>query len=430
VGESVAADVVCQACGKSWPADVSVCPNDGTWLHEETIMEIAKPRTKGPTMDPFGLDATDPSRKLKVRQTDLAPSAFKTIGDQGELAPGSRVSEYEIEAKIGEGAMGMVYRAIHTAIHKQVAIKIMTPKLFDAPESVKRFVAEARAIASIGHPGIVDVFGFGRVADGRAYLVMELLEGTSLSDRMKQGRLPLDEACEIVRQVARSLEAAHASDVVHRDLKPENVFILKGEDDRPRVKLLDFGLAKQTNNEDGLVARTRTGQLLGTPLYMSPEQCKSKGVDHRTDIYALGCMCYELFCGRVPFDCDNIAELISAHLVNEPPRPSELAPDISPELDKLLFAMIAKDPGKRPGLGEIRRIVGMQTSRPSQPILAAQPREDVTPAPSPPPAASPVAETESPAGVVVSATGPRRWLVLAAVLFIIAVGAALLTAMR
>src|ERR1043165_6337572 len=125
---------------------MSVCPNDGTWLHEETIMEIAKPRSKGPTVDPFAVEAaTDPSRKLRVSQTGLAPSAFKTIGDQGELAPGSRVSEYEIEAKIGEGAMGMVYRAINTAIHKQVAIKIMTPKLFDAPESVKRFVAEARA---------------------------------------------------------------------------------------------------------------------------------------------------------------------------------------------------------------------------------------------------------------------------------------------
>jgi serine/threonine-protein kinase len=430
VGESVAADVVCGTCGKSWPADVSVCPNDGTWLHEETIMEIAKPRSRGPTVDPFALEATDPSRKLRVSQTGL-PSAFKTIGDQGELAPGSRVSDYEIEAKIGEGAMGMVYRARHTAIHKPVAIKIMTPKLFDAPESVKRFVAEARAIAQIAHPGIVEVFGFGRVADGRAYLVMELLEGMNLADRMKQGRIPLDEACEIARQVARSLEAAHAHDVVHRDLKPENVFILKVEDDRPRVKLLDFGLAKQTNN-DGLVAVTRTGQLLGTPLYMSPEQCKSKGVDHRTDIYALGCMCYELFCGQVPFNHDNIAELISAHLVNEPPKPRELDPNVPAELDKLLFAMIAKDPDKRPGLGEIRRIIGMQTSRASQPIAVVTPPADITPAPQPPTETPAAAEPEpAPApSVIPVATGQRRWLVLAAVLFIVAVGAALLTAMR
>jgi serine/threonine-protein kinase len=307
----------------------------------------------------------------------------------------------------------------------------MTPKLFDAPESVKRFVAEARAIASIDHPGIVDVFGFGRVADGRAYLVMELLEGENLADRMKRGRVPLDEGCEIARQVARSLEAAHAKDVVHRDLKPENVFIVKAVDEQVRVKLLDFGLAKQTNNEDGLVARTRTGQLLGTPLYMSPEQCKSKGVDHRTDIYALGCMCYELFAGRVPFDCDNIAELISAHLVNEPPRPSEIDPSISPELDKLLFSMIAKDPDTRPGLGEIRRIIGMQTSRVSQPILAVQPPKDPTPIPTPPTETPKVEEAEPPPSpLVVAATGSRRWLILAAVVFIIALGAALLTAMR
>ena len=236
------------------------------------------------------------------------------------------VGEYEIEAKIGEGAMGTVYRAVHPAIGRHVAIKVMTPKLFDEPESVKRFVAEARAVAAIRHPGIVDVFGFGRLPDDRTYLVMEWLAGSSLAARLAaQASSKSSDACDMIRQIARALEAAHAKGIVHRDLKPENVFVHHIDDEKPQCKLLDFGLAKVTNKEDGLVAKTRTGQLLGTPLYMSPEQCKSKGVDHRTDIYALGCMAYEMLCGRVPFDCDNVAELISAHLVADPPTPS-LAP--------------------------------------------------------------------------------------------------------
>jgi serine/threonine protein kinase len=384
------ADVICQVCGKSWPEDQSICPDDGTWLHEQTIMEI-KPRARRASVGDFGmgLEATEAPKVEQTRppekadkqdkahplgRTGLGPLAkASSTAKQGEIAPGTQIGEYEVETKIGEGAMGTVYRAIHPAIHKRVAIKIMTPKLFDEPESVKRFVAEARAVAAIEHPGIVDVFGFGRIPDGRTYLVMEWLEGKSLGARLQEGPLAYTEACEIIRHIARALEAAHAKNIVHRDLKPENVYLQQIDDDKPLVKLLDFGLAKSTNKEEGLVAKTRTGQLLGTPLYMSPEQCKSKGVDHRTDIYALGCMGYEMLLGKTPFDADNVAELISAHLVQEPPRPSTLKPDIDPDVEKLLFNMIAKDPDKRPGLGEVRRIMGMQLSRPSQPFIATPP---------------------------------------------------------
>jgi serine/threonine-protein kinase len=182
---------------------------------------------------------------------------------------------------------------------------------------------------------------------------------------MDEGELPFVDACEIIRQIARALEAAHAKGIIHRDLKPENVFLKTVDDEKPIVKLLDFGLAKSTRKDDdaGNVAKTRSGQMLGTPLYMSPEQCKSKGVDHRTDIYALGCMCFELLVGRTPYDADNIAEIITAHLVSEPPRPSTFRPDIDPDLDKLLYGMIQKDPAKRPPLGEVRRILGMQVSK-------------------------------------------------------------------
>jgi eukaryotic-like serine/threonine-protein kinase len=372
--------VLCQVCGKTWPEDQTVCPDDGTWLHDETIMESQRHRAHKPSLGDGLLDTADKlldsgdRRALAKTLPPGGPAAIPT-----ELTAGMRVGEYEIESKIGEGAMGTVYRAVHPAIGRHVAIKVMTPKLFDEPESVKRFVAEARAVAAIRHPGIVDVFGFGRLPDNRTYLVMEWLAGSSLSERLKQGKLELADACDMIRQIARALEAAHAKGIVHRDLKPENVFVHHIEDEKPQCKLLDFGLAKVTNKEDGLVARTRTGQLLGTPLYMSPEQCKSKGVDHRTDIYALGCMAYEMLCGRVPFDCDNVAELISAHLVAEPPKPADLSPDISPILDKLLLQMIAKNPDERPTLAEVRRTISTVLTRHSQPYAAV--RDDITPAP-------------------------------------------------
>jgi serine/threonine protein kinase len=362
---------VCQVCGKTWAADQTVCPDDGTWLHEETIMESQRGRR--PTLGEDLLDSGD-KRALATTAAPGGPTALPI-----ELPAGTRVGEYEIEAKIGEGAMGTVYRAVHPAIGRHVAIKVMTPKLFDEPESVKRFVAEARAVAAIRHPGIVDVFGFGRLADNRTYLVMEWLAGSSLAARLQHSKLEVTDACDMIRQIARALEAAHAKGIVHRDLKPENVFVHHIEDEKPQCKLLDFGLAKVTNKEDGLVAKTRTGQLLGTPLYMSPEQCKSKGVDHRTDIYALGCMAYEMLCGRVPFDCDNVAELISAHLVADPPTPSSITPDISPILDKLLLQMIAKNPDDRPSLPEVRKTLSGFLMRQSQPMIAS--RDDLTPPP-------------------------------------------------
>jgi serine/threonine-protein kinase len=277
------------------------------------------------------------------------------------------IGEYIIEAKAGEGEMGQVFKALHTELGKHVAIKIMTPKVFGEAESVKRFVSEARAIAAIEHIGIVDVYGFGRIPDGRTYLVMEWLDGKNLGERLKEGPLPWQDACDIIRQIARALEAAHAKGVIHRDLKPDNVFLKKqGDDDKPMVKLLDFGLAKTTQKDnDNQVAKTRSGQMLGTPLYMSPEQCKSKGVDHRTDIYALGCICFEVLVGRTPYDADNVAEIITAHLVAEPPRPSKFKEDFPADLDKLIFNMIAKDPDKSPPLGEVRRLLGMQLTRTS-----------------------------------------------------------------
>jgi serine/threonine protein kinase len=420
--------VVCQVCRKTWPEDHSICPDDGTWLHDQTIMEI-KPRSRRNSLPEFGagLELTDkqhtpePIKKRQITQTGMGALTAAIQSTRSlEITAGTQIGEYQVEAKIGEGAMGTVYRAIHPAIHKRVAIKVMTPKLFDEPESVKRFVAEARAVAAIEHPGIVDVFGFGRIPDGRTYLVMEWLDGKSLGARMDEGPLPFVEVCEVMRQIARALEAAHAKGIVHRDLKPENVFIQRVDDEPPVIKLLDFGLAKTTNKEDALVAKTKTGQLLGTPLYMSPEQCKSKGVDHRTDIYALGCMGYEMLLGRTPFEADNVAELISAHLVGEPPRPSSIKPDLPADLDKLLYNMIAKDPDRRPPLGEVRRVFGMQISRESNvaltppggfsPLTPPVAFARLPPAEPVPAAAPPAAEPPPPSDeALLAVTRPHRW---------------------
>jgi serine/threonine-protein kinase len=333
---------------------------------------------------------------------DLAPPPSR------DLAPGTPCGDYEIETKIGEGAWGAVYRAVHPTIGKHVAIKVMSHKLFDEPEAHKRFVAEARALASIRHPGIVEIFGIGRLRDGRAFLTMQWLEGETLGARMQRGALPRDQALEIVRQIARALDAAHVKNIVHRDLKPENVFLLT-IDDELSVKLVDFGLAKAT--KDTAVGVTRSGQMVGTPLYMSPEQCRSKGVDHRTDIYALGCLGYEMLCGRVPFVHDNAAELISAHLNNEPPSPRALRPDLAPQLDRMLVRMIAKRPDDRPTLGDVRQTIGSVLRRSSQPMQAISATVDL--------------ESATTADDHTGATKPslRRWMVIAiAAIVVVALG--------
>jgi serine/threonine-protein kinase len=387
---SGAAGVACPVCEKIWPRGTDVCPDDGSWLHDET--QLIRGRALRPSDFRFdemsgGGGGSSFSDTVRVDPSVIA----EVVRVSKELGPGTKAGDYEIEAKIGEGAMGTVYRAIHPTIGKRVAIKVMSPKLFEQPDAVARFVAEARAVAAIRHPGIVDIFGFGRLPDGRTFLVMEWLEGQNLAARLLNGRLPLEEALEIMRQMARALEAAHAKDIIHRDLKPENVFLLQIQEELV-VKLVDFGLAKTKDEETG-VGVTREGEILGTPIYMSPEQCRSKGVDHRTDIYALGCIGYLLFTGRVPYEHDNAAELISAHLTTEPPLPRSIDASVPAKIDELLVRMIAKDPAGRPTVGEIRRLMSSLLSRGTTPHPAVSPLEAASTAPDTP-AAKLAAEPE------------------------------------
>src|SRR5262245_42627048 len=187
------------------------------------------------------------------------------IQDSSDLMPGMMVGEYRIEGPLGAGGMGRVYSAIHPVIAKRAAIKVLHPELSVNKEAVDRFVQEARSVNQIGHPNIVDIFSFGKLPDGRNYFVMEWLRGESMRDRIKRGQIPLHDAIAILETITLPLEAAHANGIVHRDLKPDNVFLVDIRDDRPQVKLLDFGIAKLMGAQG--LQRTQTGNMLGTPAY-------------------------------------------------------------------------------------------------------------------------------------------------------------------
>jgi serine/threonine protein kinase len=266
---------------------------------------------------------------------------------------GTTVGSYRITQKISIGGMGTVYKAEHTLIGKHAAVKVLHPELRANREVVDRFFNEAKATTRIKHPGIVEVFDFGYLPSGDGYIVMEFLEGMSLAKRVKtRGQIDEGEAAMILRGVCSALAAAHEKKIVHRDLKPDNIFITPDPDSQlgERPKLLDFGIAKLTDaNLAGSGTATKTGAVMGTPTYMSPEQCKGTGnVDHRSDLYSIGCIFYELVCGVPPFESEGAGELIGAHLYKQPDPPSQHVPGISKESEKLMLALLEKQPEKRP----------------------------------------------------------------------------------
>ena len=247
--------------------------------------------------------------------------------------------------------MGEVYLGEHTLIGRRAAIKILHPERSAQRENVERFFNEARATSSVADPGIVQIFDFGVTPTGTAYIVMEFLDGEPLSARLRRlGRLAPADAVRITRQIAGSLAATHAAGILHRDLKPENVVMIR-DPEAPggeRPKILDFGIAKlDDENQDRF--RTRTGVVMGTPAYMSPEQCSGSGkIDTRSDIYTLGCVLFHLLTGRIPFDLDGVGAIISAHLREEPPAPSSIAP-VPAIIDPLVARCLAKRPDARFG---------------------------------------------------------------------------------
>lgn len=266
---------------------------------------------------------------------------------------GLTIRSYQIESLVAEGGMGQVYLARHGAIGRKAAIKIMRMDLLHHAASCSRFMAEARIANAIGHPNIIDILDVGLLPDGRTpYLMMEYLEGETLAARIaRRGPLAASEAMEIAYQVALALGAAHAAGVIHRDIKPENLYLVPDNtlELGMRVKVLDFGVAKLCEDDRGSDSRTRTGALLGTVTYMSPEQCSGfpEKVDHRTDIYSLGIVLYQMLSGRPPFSSEGQGDLLLQHMVKAPPALGEGRGERPSGLEAIVMKAIAKRPEDR-----------------------------------------------------------------------------------
>jgi serine/threonine-protein kinase len=260
------------------------------------------------------------------------------------MEPGPRIGSYVVREVLGQGGMGTVYLAEHAVIGKKVAIKVLKRDLAGHDNLVARFINEAKASAMVGHPGIVDVIDVGQLPSGVPYLVMEYLQGESLSQRIARVKqLPLRDATTITWETASAVGAAHAKGIIHRDLKPENLFLARDPGTEiDRVKVLDFGIAKLHTSPSKV--STQTGAVMGTPVYMSPEQSRGarEEVDERTDVYSLGIILYEMLCGSPPFQGQAFGDLLLRHMTEEPAPPSSHNSEVSEELEAVILRALAK----------------------------------------------------------------------------------------
>jgi len=290
--------------------------------------------------------------KTMVSTAGSGPPGAIEISDV--LLPGAKAGPWRIEHELGRGGMGAVYAVVHEHIGKRAALKVVHQRLLVPGFNSDRMLLEAKVVNQVGHPNIVDIFETGRLADGRPYIVMERLDGQSLSARADDSKLHPQLVIAILLQMCDALVAAHAAGVVHRDLKLDNVFLADNPEDpaTPKVKLLDWGIAKVMTDD---VKHTVDGQLIGTPQYLAPEQARGQAVSPQTDVYSLGVMAYELFLEQLPFEAETAAEVMAMHLRTPPPPPCELWPDVPPALQDLLLAMLAKSPAQRPTVPEVIR---------------------------------------------------------------------------
>jgi eukaryotic-like serine/threonine-protein kinase len=266
---------------------------------------------------------------------------------------GLTIGNYRVSQKLGEGGMGAVYLAEHPHIGKKVALKILHAEFASNNDVVTRFFNEAKAVNDIGHPNIVDIVDYGVLTtgpsgEGLVYFIMEFLPGITLTELIRrESPVPPERALNICLQVADALAASHKANIVHRDLKPDNIILIQRGREKDFVKLLDFGIAKLTGDQPGS-RRTRTGLVMGTPAYMSPEQCEGRGnVDHRADVYALGIVLYEMITGRVPFYGEGYGEVLVQHLTQAPPPPSTIRGLIPPHVEQVILKALEKRPEMR-----------------------------------------------------------------------------------
>jgi serine/threonine protein kinase len=367
---------------------------------------------------------TPKSGDLKQPHTSIDPEAETHVVAEDWKAPAApaapaayaQIAHYRIIKKLGQGGMGIVFHAEDIHLQRPVALKVMRPQFAD-DEARHRFVREARAMAAVKHPHIVTVFQVGEDR-GAPFLAMEFLEGESLHQRIERiGRLPVAEVCRIGREIAAGLAAAHDKGLIHRDIKPANIWL---EGKQGHVKILDFGLARTHSDQAHL---TQTGAILGTPAYMAPEQAAGERVDHRCDLFSLGCVLYQLSSGEMAFKGSNTMSILSALAVTEPAPLKSVNPDLSDALSDLVAKLLAKKPEGRPATAqevvdalnavEQNRTVAMAKPkpppRPAAPKPAAAvvpPAAKVVPVPKPP-APKRKTETSAPIPQVAAKNKPR-----------------------
>lgn len=321
--------------------------------------------------------ADDEAEFEELSDEDLIPEHAEPAGYDPTQARdprvGTRVGQYDIVRVLACGGMGVVYHARHRRLGRKVAVKFPRPHVLRDRDLTQRFLSEAMAAVHIGHPGVVNVFDYGHAADGTPYLVMEFLEGEPLSDRMFGQPMALGLTLRVGARVADTLAAAHSAGVIHRDIKPENVFLQRHRHrpDRLSIKVLDFGFAKLTDVAAGAVPKTQNGLVLGTPSYMSPEQCLGSAVvDARSDIYSLGCILYEMMAGRLPFS-GNLEQMKVALRYQPVISPRWYNRDIPEDLDALIMSMLGKSPADRPDrMIDIAIALDRMTSRVPRPRRA------------------------------------------------------------
>ena len=328
---------MCPVCGRPGAVAEVRCPHDGASL---VVLEGS----------------------LEARETDLL----------GQVVDG----RYRVESVIGRGGMGVVFAARHIVVGRRVALKVLKPSLEHSEDTLARFVREAQAANAVRSPYILRADDFGQLGSGAFYVVMDLLEGSPLGDALRERRLHQDSLLDVFTQVAEGLGAAHAAGIVHRDLKPDNVFLVESAAG-PQVRILDFGVAKLMHQ--GTQGLTETGVILGTPHYMSPEQARGYAIDHRSDIYALGVVMFQAFTGRLPFISDSAVGVLTAHAVEEPPRPSLSGVDVA--LEAIILRCMQKRPDDRfATMFEVSAALQQRRGRPvvGQPSMIAEPSRSPT----------------------------------------------------
>ena len=302
-----------------------------------------------PPVDPPGRSQEPPP--VVLSSPPVPPGSLPEVTESfTHIKEGSIVGEYRITGVLGHGGMTQVYSGIHPVIGKRVALKVLHAQYSEDDGLLGRFIQEAQAVNQVGSDRIVDIFGFGRLPDGRAYLVMNQVDGQPLSELIELGGpLATTQAHSIFLDVANALAAAHSVGIIHRDVKPSNIMVQTDNYGAFRAKVLDFGVAKLLRTDaHGAGVNTAKGTMIGTPLFMSPEQVTGQAVDARSDAYALGVTMFQCLTGDIPFKVSHDMDIALAHVETAPLVPSSLRPNLSTEWDQLILECLEKNPAKRP----------------------------------------------------------------------------------